>query len=170
MEKEKLEKILENHKLWLEGKGGARANLQWANLRRADLQWANLQWANLQWANLQGANLQEADLQWANLHGANLHGANLQGANLRRANLQEADLQWANLHGANLDFSCWPLWCGSFNVKTDKKIFNQLIYHICQLDCKDKEIKEAQNYLIKLANQFHRIGKDCQKLIKKKGG
>ncbi len=78
MEKEKLEKILENHKLWLEGKGGARA----------DLRGANLQWANLQ------------------------------EANLRRADLQRADL----------DFSCWPLWCGSFNVKTDKKIFNQLIY------------------------------------------
>lgn len=27
------------------------------------------------------------------------------------------NLSGADLSGANLDFACWPLWCGSNNVK-----------------------------------------------------
>ena len=100
------------------------ANLQNANLKGADLKGANLWGADLQDANLRGANLWGADLQDANLRGANLRGANLMGANLRGANLQNA-----NLRGANLDFSCWPLWCGSQNVKIDEKQAKQLLAH-----------------------------------------
>ena len=42
MEQEKLQKILENHNLWLREEGGERANLRVANLRGADLSGANL--------------------------------------------------------------------------------------------------------------------------------
>ena len=62
----KLQGILDNHKSWLMGDEGKRANLQDADL---------------QYANLRGANLQDANLQDANLRGAHLRGANLQGAN-----------------------------------------------------------------------------------------
>lgn len=72
MDKKTLNKILGAHQLWLDGKGGKKANLRGANLRGANLWGANLQWADLQWA----------DLQWANLQGADLRGANLQGAKL----------------------------------------------------------------------------------------
>lgn len=39
MHKAELDKILDNHKLWLKTKGaeGERANLRWANLSGADL-------------------------------------------------------------------------------------------------------------------------------------
>ena len=40
-----------------------------------------------------------------------------------------ADLRDANLGGADLDFSCWPLWCGSKNVKIDEKQAKQLLSH-----------------------------------------
>jgi len=100
------------------------ANLWGANLKGADLKGANLWGADLQDANLRGANLWGADLQ-----DANLRGANLQDANLRGANLQDANLQDANLRGANLDFSCWPLWCGSQNVKIDENQAKQLLAH-----------------------------------------
>ncbi len=92
-----LKQILNDHKLWLDNKGGKCANLQGANLRGANLQGANLQYANLQYANLQYANLRGANLQDANLQGANLQGANLWGANLWGANLQGANLQGANV-------------------------------------------------------------------------
>lgn len=83
MEKEKLNKILEMHVMWLHGKNwGCRANLRGADLRGADLR---------------GANLLEADLR-----GADLCGADLRGANLREANLREADLRGADLRGADL--------------------------------------------------------------------
>ena len=47
MEKEKLDKILKNHKLWLNGEGGECADLRGANLKGADLRNINLNNANL---------------------------------------------------------------------------------------------------------------------------
>ena len=73
--------IIEDHRMWLAGRGG----------KRADLRYANLYGANLSYANLRGA-----DLSYANLYGANLRGANLRGANLRGASLDETTgLVWA---------------------------------------------------------------------------
>ena len=107
-----LKKILEEHLLWLNGKGGRRADLSGANLcdadlrdanlRGADLSGANLRGADLRGANLRGANLRGADLRDADLSGANLFGANLRGADLRDADLSDADLSGADLRDANL--------------------------------------------------------------------
>ena len=99
----------------------------------------------------------------ANLREADLWGANLWGASLWRANLWEADLR-----GSNLDYSCWPLWCGSLDVRVCKRIAAQLAYHFCRLDCDDPEVIAAQNALIPLANQFHRAD-ECGKLEPKEG-
>jgi len=63
MNKEELQKILEEHKKWLDdGEGGKRANLWGANLQRADLQRADLREADLRGANLRRAKLQLPDL------------------------------------------------------------------------------------------------------------
>ena len=143
MTQEELQTILEKHK------GGERANLTSANLMGA----------NLKGANLKGANLASANLMGANLIGANLKGANLMGANLARANLERA-----NLIGANLDYSCWPLWCGSLcNVRIDKSIFAQLAYHICRVIVDDDECKAAQRAMYPIANQFRRVN-ECGRL------
>ena len=98
-----------------------------------------------------------ADLQGANLQGANLQDANLQDANLQGADLRYANLQGANLQGANLDYSCWPLWCGSLDVKVDRRIAAQLAYHFCRLDCDDPDYIAARNAIIHFANEFHRV-------------
>lgn len=45
-----------------------------------------------------------------------------------------ADLRGANLCEANLDFSCWPLWCGSRGVKADDRLVAQLLWHVTRLD------------------------------------
>ena len=87
MDKTQLDKILKDHSLWLQGKGGAMADLLGAYLQRADLREANLRGASLRWVNLYGA-----DLRWVNLYGVNLYGANLREANLREANLRGANL------------------------------------------------------------------------------
>ena len=59
---EEIKKILDDHKKWLDDKGGEKADLRWANLR--------------------GAYLSGADLSGADLYGADLCGVNLSGANL----------------------------------------------------------------------------------------
>ena len=97
MEKEKLDKILENHKLWLNGEGG-----ECANLRGADLRYANLYNIDLRCANLNSADLNSADLRCANLRGVDLSGANLNSANLSGASLYNANLSGASLYNANL--------------------------------------------------------------------
>jgi uncharacterized protein YjbI with pentapeptide repeats len=93
---EELDKILENHKHWLN-----RDCDGWENMK-ADLRGANLRGADLYKANLLGANLRGADLYKANLYGANLRGANLTRADLSGANLNEAKLNYADLCSADL--------------------------------------------------------------------
>jgi len=127
-----------------------------ASLRGASLQGANLQRANLRRTDFLGANLQGANLQGANLQGANLQGANLQEANLQRASLQRADLQGANLRGANIDYSCLPLWCGTKGMKVDRRIYTQILAHLCALDVDDEECKKNQSFNKNLAATSHR--------------
>ena len=100
-----LKKILDEHLLWLNGKGGSRANLCDADLSGADLRCANLRNADLRNADLRCANLRDADLRDADLRGANLSNADLFGANLRGANLRNADL-----FGASIDQMMWNIY------------------------------------------------------------
>ena len=74
MTQEELNKVVENHKHWLnEDVDG------WENMK-ADLRGADLRVADLRGANLRGADLSEADLSEADLRGADLSGADLSEA------------------------------------------------------------------------------------------
>ena len=110
MDRDKLDKILKNHMLWLnDKKNGVRADLS----------------------------------------DANLNGAYLNGAYLSRANLRGADLRCADLRGAYLDFSVFPLWCGSFKIKDDGRLTKQLLGHIARLNITDKKLKAWVNKIPK---------------------
>ena len=147
MKQKELKAILDRHKKWLRNEeNGERADLSEADLRRA-----KLCRANLRRADLRGVNFSEADLRRASLN-----EADLRRADLRRAKLSEAYLGGADLCGANLDYSCWPLWCGSLDVKVDARIARQLAYHFCRLDCDDPEYLEARKAIAEFANKFHR--------------
>ena len=175
MTRKELDKILELHKMWLNGDENGKcanlcgADLCGANLRDANLCGANLRDANLCGANLSGANLSGAGLRGADLCGADLCGANLCGANLCGADLCGANLRDANLCGAGLDFSCWPLWCGSLHVKIDDRIAHQLIYHVCSAVVSSPEISDSiksvmlSRPVLDIANKFHRVD-ECGEL------
>ena len=92
--REKLNKILKEHKHWI----NEDCN-NWEEMR-ADLSGVDLSRANLSGANLLNADLSDADLSGANLSGANLYNADLRGANLSGANLLNADLSGVDLSGA----------------------------------------------------------------------
>lgn len=108
MEKEKLDKILENHKLWLNGEGGECANLRGADLRYANLYNIDLRCANLNSADLRCANLRGVDLSGANLNSASLSGASLYNANLYSSNLNNANLNnvKTNMYTIGYNLAC----------------------------------------------------------------
>ncbi len=109
-----IEKIILEHKSWLEsnGKEGSRADfsntdlrqgmLTRLQLREAKLIRANLQKADASDTNFQKANLQEANLEYSNLQNSDLSNSNLQKANLYKANLRNSILKNADLRNANL--------------------------------------------------------------------
>lgn len=132
-----INKILEQHELWLEsdGRKGTHANLSGVDLSGANLEGVNFEGANLYSVNLKRTNLKEANLSWANLLWANLEGANLSGANLSDVDLSGANLSFAaliradltlsNLHGANLDGAKLRETTG--NMKHVKSIFCEIL-------------------------------------------
>lgn len=129
--REEVNKILQEHSQWLGKKGGAKADLYQIDLKSFDLKKkVDLSWSVIQQTDLSGSDLRGAKLMWADLRGsylsesdlraANLRGTNLTGANCRGVVLEGADLQGVNLHGADLrgaDLRCvdlqWANLCGA---------------------------------------------------------
>lgn len=150
MKQEELDNILEQHKLWLDTgeKQGKRADLSDANLRGAELRRAILSGADLSGANLSCAILSNADLTGAKLWGVNLMDVILRGADLR---------------GANLDHSAWPLWCGTAHsdIKVDKKIAAQLLYHACIIAQQHWKIPKS---IINIVTKYFHRYKDVEQL------
>ena len=92
-----------------------------------------------------------------------------QEADLREADLRGANLSGADLRGADLDFSVWPLWCGSLGVKVDARIARQLAYHFCRLDCDDPEYRKVTRVVAEFANMFHRV-EECGEIEEVQNG
>ena len=142
MTKNELNKILENHKLWLNDEGGEcadlhGADLRYANLYNIDLRCANLRGADLNSADLRCANLRGADLRGTNLNSANLSGASLYNTNLRGASLYNTNLYSSNLNNANLN-----------NVKTNMYTIG---YNLaCSEEGSFIGYKKAGKYIVKL--------------------
>ena len=131
---EELNKILKEHKLWLKGEGGKRADLENTNLKDIYLKNTNLQYANLKNADLECVNLRGSNLRYANLRNANLQYTNLAEVNLEDANLSYANLKGSYLEGVktNINTIGYNLACpekGSFigYKKADKCIVKLLI-------------------------------------------
>jgi hypothetical protein len=73
-----------------------------------------------------------------------LSGADLRWTHLSRAVLSGANLSRAVLSGAALDFSCWPLWCGSIGTTVDARIFRQLLGHLLVVNVEGDGAAECQ--------------------------
>ena len=107
-----LEKILKDHKKWLDKKDGReKADLRGADLSNVDLRGVDLSNADLSSAYLSGANLGNTDLSNASLKFAKLSNADLIGTILMDARLNCADLRGVNLSYAKLN--CADLKCAN---------------------------------------------------------
>ncbi len=99
MTREEINKILENHKHWLNKDCDGWEDMR-ANFRFTDLRGADFFGVNLRDASFDGALLNGADFRYTNLRGAIFCYANLCGALFDGANLDEVDF-----YGANLNYS-----------------------------------------------------------------
>ena len=85
-----------------------------------------------------------------------LYGNGGEGADLRSADLRRADLR-----SANLDFSAWPLWCGSVGAIVDDRIQRQLLYHAYATDNPEQDADIAELFQSELFRRviakFHRF-------------
>jgi hypothetical protein len=129
MTQEELAAVLADHELWVDEKGGKRANLYGAKLDFADLTGANLSGANLSATNLHRANLSGADLGGVELCGANLYGADLRRSNLDSAIFYDANLTRTKLAGANLREAKFE----GARIEADRKVI-QLLRHATRSD------------------------------------
>ena len=68
----------------------------------------------------------------------------------------------ADLSGADLDFSAWPLWCGTVGVVVDSRIAYQLAAHVCAVVCDDPDVIAMQEALRPWAEKSHRAA-ECLK-------
>ena len=151
MTKQAIEDMLNSHAKWLNNEyDGQRADMRGADMQGANMRHANIRGANFGGTNMRGANMRGADMQDADMWGADMQGANMRGADMR---------------GADIDYACWPLWCGSFDVIVDARIAAQLAYHFCRLVCDDPMYIAARNAIVEFANQFHRVD-ECGRLEK----
>lgn len=132
---------------WTRGKIEQVYRDGWRDFSGEDFAGLDLEKIDLSGAYLGGADLSETDLTGADLTGADLNGADLHGVHLTGANLTEA----------NIDYTCWPLWCGSLDVRVDKRIAAQLMYHVLNVMLySDIKIPNTRDELIDFANQMHR--------------
>jgi hypothetical protein len=107
--KRKLDKVLSNHKTWLDSYGtkGTRADLSYTDLSNTDLSltdlfYSNLSNSNLSHSDLYGSNLSNSDLSGANLTNSNLSYSILSYSILPYSDLSNSDLSGANLTNINL--------------------------------------------------------------------
>lgn len=114
-----MKRILADHKLWLDGKGGCRAVLagkklsgmgnvlMGADLRRADLSFAFLKSINVSRADFRGANLGsinmlDCKLSFAILCEANIVQASFVDSDLFESNFRKSSLLYADMSNTNL--------------------------------------------------------------------
>jgi len=62
----------------------------------------------------------------------------------------------ADLRGADLDFSCLPLWCGSFDMKVDDRIVSQIFCHFTRLNVSECSpyVRYCHRFMTNLFGKF----------------
>ena len=160
MDENRLNEILDKHKKWLNGEeSGERADLHDSILSSSDLRGSDMRSSILSSSDMRGS-----DMRGSILSGSILSGSDLSGSDLRGSNLRGSDMR-----GSDLDYSVWPLWCGSLKAHVDDRIAIQLLYHTLSVvqhsPYVSDELKRAllTPGNIDAANRFHHVG-ECGKL------
>lgn len=69
---------------------------------------------------------------------------------------KRADFSNADLMNTDFDYSAFPLWCGTKDMKVDIKLIYQLLAHICALDCDHEDHLQVMAAIQEYALKSHR--------------
>lgn len=142
------------------------ADFSGMGLENADFSSANLYRASFRSSRLRNANFSNANLGESDFSHAFLVKANFSNAYLYHTNLIGANLEQANLVGVRFDYSSFPLWCGSFDMKVDDRLIFQLIAHITRLNISScsRDTKKVVKSLDKWKNKFCEYRLDIEEI------
>ena len=153
MKRKEFDEMMRLHEIWLNGEEDGRC----AIMQGEDLRNVNMNRADMRGVNMQRANMLHADMQYANMQ-----CAKMQHADMRHADMRSAEMQRTDMRGANIDYSAWPLCCGSLKAYVDDRIAIQLLYHTLSVVqhspyvSEDVKAKLLTPEIVSLANRFHR--------------
>ena len=172
MNQEELDIVIErSEKYWNGEPEGEIAKLNGAVMIGLDMRAANMRDADMSDANIRDAYMSGTDMSWANMSGTDMRSAYMSGANMHGTNMSWADIcgayiNDADMKGTNIDYSCWPLWCGSLRAQIDERIARQLLYHVLSAVSHSKNCSEEFKAAlltetnVTVANGFHHV-KGC---------
>lgn len=132
------------------------SNLASAVTRSSSFIYANLTESNFSHACFEQTDLQNAILTRSDLSRAHFCTSSLRNAEMNLCKMYLTDFSGTDLSGANLDFSAWPLWCGTGHVIADARLAEQLAAHFCALNCDDPEYLVARAAILEFATKSHR--------------
>jgi uncharacterized protein YjbI with pentapeptide repeats len=89
-----LQLILQEHLLWLQNKGGKRADLRYADFTGTNLIGVNLSYANLKGARMSSKDLRDIDFSYADLTDSDFSYSILTNVNFSNADLSDANMRY----------------------------------------------------------------------------
>jgi hypothetical protein len=143
-------------KFYFEFKFDFKINLRDSDLRHSDFSGSFLRYSDFSGSDSRYSDFSGSDLSGSDFSGSDLRGSDLSNSDLKYSDLRGSDLRDSDLRGSDLDYSCWPLWCGSKNAKVGMELIYQLLAHVSALDCEDAEYLEIKNAIKKYAEKSHR--------------
>jgi len=132
------------------------SNLSGSILTNSVFYRTDISWVNMKCVSGTNVTFNQSNLGWSDFSGADLKNSIFRNSRLTGVNFINVKLNGTRLYNNDIDFSCFPLFCGSLDIKCDEKLFQQLAYHLCRLIVDNDEIKQCQKALIDVANKFHR--------------
>lgn len=107
-------------------------------------------------AYAEGSDFSATQFNSCNMDSCDMNNAILHGVQFCRCNTRGMHLNGSDMTGANIDYSAWPMWCGSYGVKVDRRLFEQLVMHLCGVVVDDREYWNVQQTLKSIAMRHPR--------------
>jgi uncharacterized protein YjbI with pentapeptide repeats len=119
-------------------KSFSKLDLKNKKLREREWDYCKFEDCNFEYSDLSDSIIENCEFINCNFYHCDMDNCYLKNSifrecNIKMVNLLRTDLTNADFSTSNIDYSSFPLWCGSFNVILDDKQKQQLLYHLLRI-------------------------------------